>query len=114
SASDYSTVGLVLTAFTDSTEKVDKNQIQDKIRTATPESMPKWRNWQTRYVQGVVGARPCGFKSHLRHSSDPKRRFGVFDFKVRSGFLSGNVAKSVPEPGRPIGGGWHASCLSLG
>jgi hypothetical protein len=23
--------------------------------------------WQTRYVQGVVSARACGFKSHLRH-----------------------------------------------
>ena len=23
--------------------------------------------WQTRYVQGVVSARTCGFKSHLRH-----------------------------------------------
>ena len=29
--------------------------------------MPKWRNWQTRCVQGAVGVRPCGFKSHLRH-----------------------------------------------
>ncbi len=23
--------------------------------------------WQTRYVQGVVSLRMCGFKSHLRH-----------------------------------------------
>ncbi len=23
--------------------------------------------WQTRYVQGVVSVRTCGFKSHLRH-----------------------------------------------
>ncbi len=30
-------------------------------------STPKWRNWQTRYVQGVVLARECGFDSHLRH-----------------------------------------------
>jgi hypothetical protein len=30
--------------------------------------LPKWRNWQTRYVQGVVSIRSCGFKSHLRHS----------------------------------------------
>ena len=28
---------------------------------------PKWRNWQTRYVQGVVGISSCGFKSLLRH-----------------------------------------------
>ena len=31
--------------------------------------LPKWRNWQTRYVQGVVGERSCGFKSHLRHKN---------------------------------------------
>ncbi len=30
-------------------------------------AMPKWRNWQTRYVQGVVRVTSCGFKSHLRH-----------------------------------------------
>ena len=23
--------------------------------------------WQTRYVQGVVSIRACGFESHLRH-----------------------------------------------
>lgn len=28
---------------------------------------PKWRNWQTRYVQGVVLFGECGFDSHLRH-----------------------------------------------
>jgi hypothetical protein len=28
---------------------------------------PKWRNRQTRCVQGAVGISPCGFKSHLRH-----------------------------------------------
>ncbi len=32
-----------------------------------PIRMPKWRNWQTRYVQGVVSLRSCGFESHLRH-----------------------------------------------
>jgi hypothetical protein len=34
-----------------------------------PSSGPKWRNWQTRYVQGVVGTRPWEFKSPLRHRS---------------------------------------------
>ena len=29
--------------------------------------LPKWRNWQTRYVQGVVSLCSCGFDSHLRH-----------------------------------------------
>ena len=28
---------------------------------------PKWRNRQTRYVQGVVSLRSCEFKSRLRH-----------------------------------------------
>lgn len=28
---------------------------------------PKWWNWQTRCVQGAVGARPWGFESPLRH-----------------------------------------------
>ena len=32
--------------------------------------MPKWRNWQTRYVQGVVNLRSWGFKSLLRHHRD--------------------------------------------
>ncbi len=41
---------------------------------------PKWRNWQTRYVQGVVGLRSCGFKSHLRHT--PRRKTG-FSFPTR-------------------------------
>ncbi len=34
-------------------------------------NMPQWRNWQTRYVQGVVGAGPWGFKSLLRHQINP-------------------------------------------
>ena len=29
--------------------------------------VPKWWNRQTRGVQGAVGVRLCGFKSHLRH-----------------------------------------------
>jgi hypothetical protein len=37
-------------------EKVDKTGNQDKIMTV-PQDAPKWRNWQTRYVQGVVGVR---------------------------------------------------------
>ena len=31
---------------------------------------PQWRNWQTRYVQGVVSLRSCGFKSLLRHQDN--------------------------------------------
>jgi len=33
--------------------------------------MPKWRNWQTRYVQGVVGESPWEFESPLRHHISP-------------------------------------------
>jgi hypothetical protein len=36
--------------------------------------VPKWRNWQTRYVQGVVGESLWEFESPLRHHSNPKRR----------------------------------------
>ena len=40
-----------------------------KYGLAAPIQMqaPKWRNWQTRYVQGVVGISPWEFKSPLRH-----------------------------------------------
>ncbi len=44
--------------------QVDKTSLWDKIQSA---QKPKWRNWQTRYVQGVVRVPSCGFKSHLRH-----------------------------------------------
>jgi hypothetical protein len=30
--------------------------------------------WQTRYVQGVVSVRTCGFKSHLRHHAPVAQR----------------------------------------
>ena len=29
--------------------------------------VPKWRNWQTRYIQGVVPVREWRFESSLRH-----------------------------------------------
>ncbi len=40
------------------------------IKYSPLEKKPKWRNWQTRYVQGVVRVPSCGFKSHLRHTED--------------------------------------------
>ena len=44
---------------------------------------PKWRNWQTRYVQGVVGVLPCGFESLLRHQlSRPARRGTTTDRRI--------------------------------
>lgn len=35
--------------------------------------MPQWRNWQTRYVQGVVSNSSWGFKSLLRHQKERLR-----------------------------------------
>ena len=32
-----------------------------------PHDGQEWRNWQTRNIQGVVGANPWGFKSLLLH-----------------------------------------------
>lgn len=40
-------------------------------------SAPKWRNWQTRYVQGVVGVFPSGFESLLRHQTTAAPEFRV-------------------------------------
>ena len=36
-----------------------------------PEVTSEWRNWQTRQLEGLVPARVWGFKSPLRHSSNP-------------------------------------------
>ncbi len=36
----------------------------------------EWWNWQTRYLEGVVGIRPCGFESRLQHES--RKRSGIF------------------------------------
>ena len=55
--------------------------------------MPKWRNRQTRCVQGAVGISPCGFKSHLRHHPPSQVSIGLgfvfcrlpaaFDFTIK-------------------------------
>src|SRR5574341_1820956 len=47
-------------------------------------SLPKWRNWQTRYVQGVVRVPSCGFKSHLRHYDQARREAGFLPPQVYS------------------------------
>src|SRR5512147_1452046 len=39
---------------------------------------PEWRNWQTRYVQGVVRVPSSGFKSQLRHTRSPRLAWGFF------------------------------------
>ncbi len=41
--------------------------------------MPKWRNWQTRYVQVVVRATSCGFKSRLRHTIMDKKTIQTYN-----------------------------------
>ncbi len=42
-----------------------------------------WWNWQTRELQVLVGAIPCGFKSrHLHHITNPlhiRRGFIIFE-----------------------------------
>jgi hypothetical protein len=45
-----------------------------------PAPAPKWRNWQTRYVQGVVGVLPSGFESLLRHLVEFKTERTFEDF----------------------------------
>src|SRR5262245_61066444 len=45
---------------------------------------PKWRNWQTRYVQGVVGATSWEFKSPLRHHRSRKSVGARYIVAVRS------------------------------
>ena len=58
--------------------QVDKTTLWDKIHSA--KRMPKWRNWQTRYVQGVVSLRSWGFKSLLRHYIPAAKRVFYFKF----------------------------------
>jgi hypothetical protein len=47
----------------------ERNAGSVEVRGSNPLSStePKWRNRQTRYVQGVVGNSPWEFKSPLRH-----------------------------------------------
>ena len=66
------------------TSLVDKTTVWDKIQPARYE--PKWRNWQTRYVQGVVGLRSWGFKSLLRHTRPVKAGLFIF-LSLPCGFL---------------------------
>ncbi len=39
-------------------------------RQGDPPDVPKWRNWQTRYIQGVVPDRAWRFESSLRHQQE--------------------------------------------
>jgi integrase len=37
--------------------------------------VPKWRNWETRCLEGAVPVMACGFDSRLRHQKFPKYIF---------------------------------------
>jgi hypothetical protein len=52
---------------------------------ASKHAMPKWRNRQTRYVQGVVGVIPWEFKSPLRHHprKSPNHMFTMLMRRLR-------------------------------
>ncbi len=39
--------------------------------------VPKWRNWQTRYIQGVVPVRAWRFESSLRHHDPSACHFHI-------------------------------------
>ena len=67
------------------TAHLAKQRIDRAARSAIllPARMPKWRNWQTRYVQGVVPFGECGFDSHLRHRINPVKRPGFPFHEIR-------------------------------
>ncbi len=44
------------------------DSLRESAYNTARNELPKWRNWQTRYVQGVVPLLECGFDSHLRHN----------------------------------------------
>src|SRR5436305_2198163 len=44
-----------------------------RFRQAKRLCVPKWRNWQTRYIQGVVPVREWRFESSLRHQDGDSR-----------------------------------------
>jgi hypothetical protein len=61
------------------------------------EHLPKWRNWQTRYVQGVVRVTSCGFESHLRHQSSALLMMGD-SLRVERLVLAQVVGVRIPVP----------------
>ncbi len=64
---------------------VDKMMVPGKMQPC----MPEWRNWQTRYVQGVVAVKPSGFNSQLRHQENPGTlRPGFFVARGRGGAVA--------------------------
>jgi hypothetical protein len=43
-----------------------------RYSSTSAQGVPKWRNWQTRQIQGLVWATTWGFKSPLRHQMKPE------------------------------------------
>ncbi|CCF82344.1 hypothetical protein NITHO_1020024 [Nitrolancea hollandica Lb] len=63
-------------------------------------SKPKWRNRQTRYVQGVVGIRPWEFKSPLRHHRPEAclvQAFALTDRVISDRMVAGQEARGKSE-----------------
>ena len=59
---------------------------------------PKWRNWQTRYVQGVEGSR--GFELHLRHDlieSSAARTACVGPFRFEIQFTNAIMTRIIGD-----------------
>ena len=57
------------------------------------ELLPKWRNWQTRCVQGAVSNCSWGFKSPLRHS-----HFSRETLPGMLGYLVPSAGRDQPSP----------------
>src|SRR5713226_5975488 len=58
---------------------------QNKAKTQTlwySVAVPGWRNWQTRWTQNPVAARPCRFDSYARHHNPLKRSLIAAIFPV--------------------------------
>ena len=52
--------------------------------------MPKWRNWETRCLEGAVPERACGFDSRLRQYAESSHVFTYRENplkKIRNAFL---------------------------
>jgi hypothetical protein len=67
---------------------------------------PKWRNWQTRCVQGAVSISSCGFKSHLRHQTPRLRGVSISWVERRPRFADRPRRGAKAKPARP-----QAQCL---
>ena len=82
-----------------------------RYSSTSAQCVPKWRNWQTRQIQGLVWATTWGFKSPLRHHEKPngsrRKMTPVFIFEwCRRGDLN---ASPPPTNRRMSATYWGAS-----